>query len=234
MIQNRHETNISCTTCPVAKLCLCDDLSKDELQCLDNSIHHNFTFDKGEHLFYLNDKLESVFAVYSGSCKEYVTDADGKEYIHNFYFPGDLIGLECFNFKSYPYSAISLEQTHLCVIPIKQLISVIKNTEHLPFRLLTIFSKKIRNDTSIRLTTNAKQRVADFILHMHMRFSERGCSEEIPLTMPQLDMSNRIGVAFETVSRILHAFQRDNIISMEGKNIQIRDLARLRDISGIE
>lgn len=232
MLHNRHDLSISCSTCKVSNLCLAHQLGEDELKALDNIIVNAAIFEKNEHIYYLNDKADYLFAVHSGCCKEYATDVEGKEYVNNFYLPGDLMGIEAFTSRVYPFSAVALEPTQLCVIPINQLLSIVSDSSNLPIRLLTIFSNKIKNDTSIRLTTNAKQRVADFLLNMSLRLSERGHSpEEFPLPMPQLDVSNKIGVAFETVSRILHIFQKQDIISINGKRICIKDIEKLREIS---
>jgi DNA-binding transcriptional regulator YhcF (GntR family) len=46
--------------------------------------------------------------------------------------------------------------------------------------------------------------------------------------MSQVDMSNMIGIAFETVSRVLHFFEQEQIIQIKNRQITIVDIHRLK------
>ena len=98
-------------------------------------------------------------------------------------------------------------------------------------RFINIASYKMQNDKHIRISTNAKQRVADFLLTTLYRFEERKLTEkQIHLVMSQFDIGNFLGMAYETVSRILHEFQAHNIIRMDNKEIYITNLSQLQSI----
>lgn len=232
-IQHRKEHGISCKNCSVAHLCLGSQIKSDELERIDKLIVNIAYFDKGQHIYHSQTKSDYLYAIRSGSCKEYSVDIEGKEYINNFYFAGDILGLEAIGNNSYCYSAVALEPVRVCMIPLQSLVSMLATTQDLPMRLLNIISNKVRDDSGIRLTSSAKQRVADFLLSISSRFTKRGYAvDELKLSIAQQDMSNKIGIAFETLSRILHAMQKDKIIAIQSRNVQIRDIEKLREISG--
>lgn len=90
----------------------------------------------------------------------------------------------------------------------------------------------MQNDQHIGMKTNAKQRIADFLLNIIYRITERkNFSGYIQLPMTQFDISNFIGITHETVSRILHDFQHRKIIQIQNKVIYITDIDQLKENS---
>jgi CRP/FNR family transcriptional regulator len=229
MYKERSDSNISCTNCTFSYLCIAKQFNQDEKQRLDKFIKKARIISKGEHLYRNNDKMDYIYAVYSGSLKDYYLDEDGKEYINNFYFPGDILALEAIPLRKYPYSVVALSDATLCMIPVNALFTELQTFPALLKRFLHINSYRMLNDKQIRPSTNAKQRVADFLVNMLHRVEERnGSNKAMQLPMSQLDMSNMIGVAYETVSRVLHYFESQKIIQIKNRQIAIVDVNRLK------
>jgi CRP/FNR family transcriptional regulator len=68
----------------------------------------------------------------------------------------------------------------------------------------------------------AEERVACFILHISERFRLRGYSEmEFRLSMSREEIGNHLGIAHETVSRIMHLFQARKLIQVKSKQLKI-------------
>ena len=213
MIKDRTQAHISCTHCSISYLCLARQFSGEEKSRLDTFIRKVRIVTKGEHLYRDTDKVDYLYAVYSGSVKDYFVDENGQEYINNFYFPGDIIGLESVAKKKYAYSAMALSEAELCMIPINSLFVEMQSFPALLNRFLHINSHKMLNDKHIRPSTNAKQRVADFLVNLLYRLEERtGSMSAMQLPMSQVEMGNMIGIAYETVSRVLHLFEEQKII----------------------
>jgi CRP-like cAMP-binding protein len=67
------------------------------------------------------------------------------------------------------------------------------------------------------------------LVNMLYRLQERnGPQTSMQLPMSQVDMSNMIGIAYETVSRILHQFADQKIIQIHNKHITVVNSELLR------
>lgn len=231
MLKSRANLNISCSQCPVKNLCLPKNLIAHEVELLNNMITKIKVVSKGEHIFHAEDPMHALYAVYSGSCKDYWVDENGNERIDNFYLVGDIIGLESLPQRKHFFSLVALEDAQLCMIPIEPLFEMMLHREDVLRRVINISGYKMQNDKHIRITTNASQRVADFILNILYRLQERQrYYGHICLPMSQLDISSCLGMAHETVNRILRKFQKEMLIRIENKTIYIINVAGLESI----
>jgi CRP/FNR family transcriptional regulator len=141
---------------------------------------------------------------------------------------GDLLALEALSQKQYSFSAVALSKTTLCMIPIVSLLTEMQFFPALLKRFLHINSYKMLNDKLIRPTNNAKQRVADFLVNIYYRLEQRdGKKDSFQLPMSQIDMSYMIGMAYETVSRVLHHFEDENIIRIKNRHVTIINCKQL-------
>lgn len=229
MLKLRITYQVDCSSCLVQYLCLGKNLQKVELAELSTLITHIKVVAKGEHIFRAQDPAQYLYAVYSGSCRDYWLDENGNERIDNFYFPGDIIGLESIPNRKYFLSSSALEASQLCMIPIDALLALMKKYDSLLNRVLNISSYKMQNDLHVGMATNATQQVADFILNILYRLKERNeIDDSISLTMSQLDIGNFLGVAHETVNRIMRKMVKDKIIKINRAEISILDIERLK------
>lgn len=232
MIRKRSSQNIDCACCSVDYLCLAKDLRPTEIDELNLLITNFKSVAKNEHAFYAEDTMQYLHAVYSGCCKDYLLDENGIEHIDNFYLPGDIIGLESIPKRKHCFSLVALEDTQLCLIPIDGLLSLMQNYDSILKRVMNITSYKMQNDQNISITTNANQRVIDFILNIVNRLAERNKNfDTLPLPMSQIDISHFLGMAHETVNRILKKFHQEKMINIINKKLFILDLDALKALA---
>jgi CRP/FNR family transcriptional regulator len=229
MVKNRAQLKVSCSECSVAHLCIATTLTPEEKEKLNSIITKIFIMDPGEHLYYQDQKMQHVFALYSGCCKEYTVDEEGEEKVNNFYFPGDLLALESLPEKAYTFSAVALEKSRFCAIPYKTFFPLMQESQALFQRFIDILSYKMQTHRQIPLTTNAKRRIAAFLLDILSRLERReNIEDQIHLPMSQFDISNLLGLAHETVSRTLHIFQEAEMIKIKNKVIYVTDIDALK------
>jgi CRP/FNR family transcriptional regulator len=228
MIQARTLKNISCHTCSASSLCLPAGLEKADIDSLDDLINKVKLFTKGEHVFHIQDEVSNLYAVYQGSCKEYWIDAKGNECITNFYFPGDIIGMESLANRQHLFSVSALEDAELCVIPLDEFYKSMEANPAIMRRFIQITSLKMQNDKSTTMGTTTSERVCDFLMNVTLRMLERNHSEEnINLPMSQLEISNYLCIAYETVNRVLKDLKTNKIINLKNKTLQILDIPQL-------
>lgn len=233
-LRSLHQSH--CSTCSLSSLCLPVSLNMTEIERLDNIIEKSRPLKKGEHLFHQGEEFSSVYAVRAGTIKSYTITNEGEEQITGFYFPGELVGLSGFDENIYPVSAKVLETTTVCEIPFERLDELSGQLPELRRQIVRTMSKEIREEQQMMLLLskkNAEERVATFLVKLSTRFKQRGYSAAaFRLSMSRNEIGNYLGLAVETVSRIFTRFQKSQLISVDGKEVQIVDSEALLKLSG--
>ncbi len=228
--KNRHQAGIACNSCPVNQLCIPDNLPPDIISAVNSLIINLQVLKPSEHLYHANERIRNLYAVYEGACKDYSIDYEGNETINEFYFPGDIIGLEYLHGRISDLNAVALKETKVCIIPINEIMELSKNYPELQKSLLNLLCKKIYNSNQFQLTTSAKKRVAAFYINYINRMQERNHINNIPLYVSQIDISNKLGLANETFNRILHGFIEAGMININKNTIETFDIDALQDL----
>ncbi|GEM_PF-4184030 len=236
ILKSRQSQAINCLDCPSRPLCITGGLvHKTEIEEVNDVIMNSITLKKQKHLFHAHTSMKNIYAVYSGSCKEYWIDENGNECLTNFYFPGDLIALESIPDRTNLLSVSALEDSELCVLPLNELYPVMQKHLNVLKRFIAITGNKMRNDRSTKMGVTANERVSDFLLNIISRMLERNQTEKnIPLPMSQLDISNYLGIAHETVNRIFKNLKDQEIIKIENKMMTLLDLDELERLGRLD
>lgn len=230
MIKPRHP-EIHCQTCQGRHLCITSGVDEAGKVILNELIKTIRFVSKKEIVMQANTPMQNLYAVYSGSCKEYWTDVNGNECVNNFFFPGDIIGIESIAGKKYMFSLSALEDTELCVIPMTGFLEAMYKNPSILKRFINISSLKMQNDQSARSGITALERVCDFLLNIISRTYERTPQiKEIVLPMSQVEISDFLGITYETVNRIFKTLKRKKIIKMKNKTLEVLDMAELENL----
>lgn len=226
LLQEAH-----CQTCSLSSLCLPLSLELKDMDLFDAIIRRRTPLKKGETLFRQGAPFTSVYAVRSGSLKQASTEGSGDDQLTNFYLPSELVGLDGIDEKYYAGTVIALETTTVCEIPFDRLDALSEELPELRAQLYRSMSKEMRDDRRMmRLLSRktADQRLATFFISLSDRFRRRGYSPySFRLSMSRADIGNYLGLAVETVSRILGRFQSQALIAISGREVHILDLASL-------
>ena len=225
-----------CQTCSLSSLCLPVSLQKDEVEKLDNIVEKSRPLHKGDLLFRQGEPLKSIYALRAGSVKTFTVTHDGEEQINGFYFPGELVGLAGIDEGEYPMSAKMMETTTVCEIPYERLDELLGQMPELRRSMMRTMGREIRDDQQMMMLLSrktAEQRIATFLLKLSSRYQARGYSAtQFRLSMSRNEIGNYLGLAVETVSRIFTRFASSGMVRVEGKEIELLDLAALNEASG--
>ncbi len=224
-----------CCNCNLHSLCMAVSLDMTELSKLDDIVDRSKPLSKGQTLSAQGDKFQSVYAIKTGSVKTYTTSCSGEEQITGFYFPGDLIGLNGIDTGICPDSIKILETTTVCQVQFEQLDMLSVELPKLRRQLLKTMSKEICNEQhmlQLLAKKNADERIATFLIRLSNRFKVRGFSESrFRLSMSRHEIGNYLGLTVETVSRVLTRLQKNGLITVENKEIEILDSKALLKLS---
>lgn len=233
-IQRDH--NIACQDCSLFRLCLPLGLHSDDLAQLDQIIKRSQSYKRSQSLFSVDNKFTSLYVVRSGSFKTSISASNGRDQVTGFYFPGEFIGLDAIHQQTYQSNAKALESSSVCELPFESLQELGKDIPQLQVQLLTRLSKELSGDKGLMLLLGKKtagEKIATFLLSLSKRFSDRGFSAvEFELSMSRSDIANHLGLAVETVSRVLSRFQDDELIAITGKAISLRNIDQLKALCG--
>jgi len=225
---------VACGNCSLHQLCLPMGISPADMEKLERIIERSNLLGRGEFLFRSGDRFRSIYAVKSGSVKTTTFSEDGREDITGFHLPGELFGLDAIDSGIHSCSAQALERSSVCEIPFASLEQLSAELPSLMRQMLRIMSREIQQEQgSVQLgRKSAEARLASFLLGLSQRLQARGfANDDFRLSMSRYDIGNYLGLAVETVSRLLTRFQDQGLMTVEWKQITLLDLPRLQDLA---
>ena len=194
------------------------------------------TFKRGAYLYRAGEHFQSIYAVRTGFFKTATLLNDGREQVTGFHMMGEIIGMDAISTDTHPCDAIALEDSEICEIHFSQLEQLSRNIPTLQRHLHRILSREIVRDHGIMLllgSMKAEERLAAFLLNLSQRFAARGySSSSFNLRMTREEIGSYLGLKLETVSRTFSKFQKDGLINVQNKSIELRDLVALKAILG--
>lgn len=228
--------SIKCQSCSINQLCLPVMLAEAEIEHLDSIVQRKKPLKKNDMLFHAGDDFQAIYAVRSGCIKSYTISESGEEQITGFHLPGEIIGLDAIDRNSHPSMAKALETSLVCTLPYTKLEMLSGEIAGLRQQLLRVMSREIHSDQELLLLLNKKsadERLAAFIMNLSSRYASRGLSRTcFNLVMTRGDVANYLGLAVETVSRLLTKLQKKDYISVKDKEITITNLKALSELAG--
>lgn len=186
---------------------------------------------RGDVLFQRGDTCTGFHVMIHGQVKLALTSPHGIEKVVELFGPGQSFG-EAVMFLGRPYPVYAQALTDSLTLHIGK--SVImdgidgdpafcrKMLAGLSIRLHSL----IQNVESISLRSSA-QRVIDYLLHDLVEVKE-GKDVHISLSANKNVIASNLNITPETFSRILHNLSDAGLIKVEGKDVCIRDIAKLR------
>ena len=232
---NFKSLKASCKNCSLVELCLPRGLNNNDLSSLDDVIQQRRLVQKNENIFQQGEKSGFIYAVRSGSVKTFTTDKNGDEQVLGFHLPGELLGLDGVDNQIHSCSGIALDTSTICELPIGDLNVLCVKIPGLQQQLLSLISSEITKDHTMLMLLarrNGEQKLATFLINLSGRFKARGYSADVfDLTMSRYDIGNYLGLADETVSRLISKFKEHKIVTAERKKISILDHSKLCQIA---
>ena len=230
-----HHKRVTCGSCRLNSMCLPISLHLDDVDKLSNIIQRGRPLHKGDYLYRANSPFHSIFAIRSGSVKAVTISDNGDEQITGFYLPGEVVGLDGLSNDRYTNSVLALETSSVCEVPFHRFEELSQKIPNLQRHFLQLMSREITEDQriiSLLSKSSAEARIAALLVSISNRNHRRNLSaHEFLLPMTRTDISNFLGLRIETVSRIFARLQKNNIISIDKKNVLIEDMDALQQIS---
>lgn len=221
-----------CRSCSAASYCLCCRLGPTELELFESLPGSRRVLRRGERLFAQGDKFDALYIVQSGSAKAYVISEDGNQQITGFHHRGDLLGVDGMEQGMQSYSVEALETSSICELSFVEFEKIYAGLTGLRQQFFKVIASELAREKQRMLVLGklyAEQRLAHFILDTAAHLKDRGLTHnEFVLTMTRHDIANYLGLAVETISRLLTRFDSAGLIRVQHRQIRVLNPVRLR------
>ncbi len=173
------------------------------------------------------------FALVRGQVKIVHRTGTGREHLIHVVSEGATVGEACmFRQKLWPATAVAQENCLVLRIPRDDLLSCVRSDPELAEGLLGAMSLRVR--MLVKKLSNqgvdASRRVSRYILHRALIEQSR----TFTLKVSREEMANMLGIARETLSRVLSRLVNADILTVQGREVTVLDRARLEDLAAWE
>lgn len=225
----------TCKHCNLKKICFPSGLSTEEMKDFGQATKKTLKVKKKQSVFKRGDKLDSIYAIKSGSIKTSITSARGQVQVLGFHLPSHLIGLDGFADSRHTCDATALEDSLLCELSLSDFESLCDVLPGMRKIMLQQVGAEISRHHNVALTLGQMQteeRLATYLLRLSCSFKQLGYScLSYYLPMPRHDLANFLGMAPETLSRMFARLEQANIMRINRREITLLDLDGLQALS---
>jgi CRP/FNR family transcriptional regulator len=225
---------VACTSCDIYRLCYSVGGDTD-LSVLDTIVTSRKTIKRGDFLYQTGKPFRAIYAIRGGSVKTSILADDGRIQVTGFHVAGKVLGLDAIVTSQYNCEATALETTMVCEVPFTRFQELSKEIPGLQYKILEIMSQDILDNRELMMLLgkmSAEERLATYLLSMSRRFERSGSSPvQFNMSMSRNDIGNYLGMAEETVCRILTRFQEEGLITTRRRQTTLNDPDRLRAVA---
>ena len=194
---------------------------------------HSQELRRGEIVVQPGERLPGLMAVVYGLVKLSLRGEHGEERILRLVGPGDTFGeARLFLDHPVPVQAVALTDSLLAIIPAEPLLRLIETDSRFTRAMLASMSQRLNAlvaDFEALTLHGARERVASYLDSL----AEPGSgSVAVVLPAPKNVIASRLGVAKETLSRILHELAQQGLIAVKRREVTLLDRPALAAAGG--
>lgn len=192
------------------------------------------SLEKEQYLYIDQDEATHMYLVELGTLEANIVHGDGKVYILNFLYPGNIFGEGALYEEGvYSYSVVAREPSEVWRISWDDMQWLVSRDPDFALQILRMVIRKLDHayykDRCIA-GEKVEKRIACILLKM---INERGINEKcgvlIDTPITNRDIAGLVGSTEETVSRIMSRLKKEDILSTEDKLLVVKDRESLLD-----
>lgn len=230
MNNNRKAPLDICADCIFKTICL-QSMSEEDFNFLYESTVQK-SYQKDEVIFQQGEKSPFLVFLQKGLVKFNYLDANNKNLILTIVSAPSLLGLaNVLNEDINLFSIIAIEDSMGCQIDLNKVKVLAMRNKNFLISLTKLSTDMFRNSIYNVISLAHKQingRIADILLFLARDIYH---SNTFTLSISRQEMAEFAGCSKENVIKSLRSLNRDNIIRISGKEIEILDIKKLIKIS---
>jgi CRP-like cAMP-binding protein len=190
---------------------------------------------KGEMLFQKGDLSRGFYVIVFGQLKLAFPSSSGNEKVVDILGPKQSFGeAVMFMDRPYPLFAEAIADTLLLHVAKDTVFELLASDPSFARHMLAGLSMRLHSlvqDVESYSLRSSAQRVIGYLLQHCPIEGDGDCTGSIEITLPTSKqiIASRLNLTPETLSRILHDLAEAKLIGVQGKQITINDLKRLRE-----
>lgn len=186
---------------------------------------------KNQMIFREFKKANKVFYLDRGLVKTHRMDGYGKELITTLYRENEIFGFYYFsNFLNFPESATVLENCRVYQLTGLKFQEILEHNHRLTLELAQLLLKNLGR-LKEQLLEMAYASVLKKTANTIIQFAEiKGEDLQGSIKISRSDLASIAGVSTESFIRSLSCLKKEGFIDIEGRNIKVLDLQKLREI----
>jgi CRP/FNR family transcriptional regulator len=189
-------------------------------------------FRKGDSLTKQGAFASYMLFVITGLAKQYLENDTTSNYNLRIIKSGEFIGLSAvFSKNTFNYTSVAITDCQVFLIEKEAILKVVKQNGLFAFNIIKRYCEQNADLFSTIQNLHYKQmngRLADALLYLDNLKSE---NSEIFQLLSRKDIAEFAGISTESTVKLLKAFERDGLIKLNEKNINIVNHDTLMEIS---
>lgn len=206
-------------------------LSEEELGIL-NRDRYSVRFNKGEMILKQGTSATTLISVVEGFARKYVEGFNDRNLILDFVKPWQLVGAPGVHYTGkHSYSVVAISETLVCFLDVESFNEVLEINPEFSKLYINLCSRNYGRSLDRMVSLSQKQmpgRIADALIYLSDEIYESSC---IASDISRQDIADYTSMSKDSAIRILKEFERDHIIQLDGRCIEVRDMDRLHSIS---
>ena len=189
-------------------------------------------FRKGDNLTKQGAFSSYVLFIISGLAKQYIEGDNSRNYNLRIIKPGEFVGLSAvFTKNTFNYSSVALTDCQVFLVERDAIAKVIKQNGLFGFIMITRYCEQNANLFDTLRTVIYKQmngRIAETLLYVDGFKNE---NPHIFQLLSRKDIADFAGISTESAVKLLKSFEKDGLIELNEKDIQVVNQNGLLEIS---
>ena len=210
---------------------LFNSLTEDELHEL-NKDRYSVRFHKGEVILKQGTRANYLLSLIEGFAKMYIEGDHGRNLVLDFINPPRLIGGPGAQIGGkHKYSVVAIRETLVCFIDLESFKKVFASSSKFAEQFLIHCSGNYLAALDRMVGISQKQmhgRMADALIYLSEDiYKSQAIGEEIS----RQDIAEYTCMSKDSAIRVLKEFERDHIVGLHGRQIEVLDSGKLREIA---
>ena len=193
------------------------------------------TFEKNSYVFHAQDEFDGIYTVLEGSISLGYVDVNGNEALSAIAEPIMWFGeISLIDHEPRSHDAIAFKKSTVLHIPAKPLNDLLKDNPYYWYYFARLTSQKLRyvflEQIAIQ-TRSLSQRLAQRLLFILEGYGNHLIVQERQIHISQDQLANMLTVSRQTINHELNLLEKQNIIKISFRKIEILDIEKLNLIA---
>lgn len=224
-----------CAACGLREKSVVCDLKGAEFERF-RAFRQSLWYEAGQTVFYEGHPCLGMYLLCSGRVKLTRSSARGQRQIVRIAEGGELLEKHVFQDRAmHEVTCETLVPCHVCFIDRQAYLDLLRRNSELAVRLIRLLSSELgvrMDQRDLFAFRTGRERLAALLLELGNRFgSKSGKGTLVGITLKREELADMAGIAVETAIRLLSAFRKEGLISLERRSITLVKPDRLARIA---